>query len=109
VHNLRKFISNDKDTAKKRNSQAINKFYNENRLFHEHQVDSTDDKEESQEVVPVEVLVLEHDVGDDSEDSQRDTLLYDLELYEVEGATVAFEAQSVGRHLAAILEESDAP
>ena len=109
VHILRKLISNDKDTEKKRNSQAINKFYNENRLFHKYQVDGTDDEQESQEVVPVEVLVLEHDVGYDCEDSQRDTFLYDLELYEVKGSSVAFEAQTIGRYLAAILEESDAP
>ena len=54
-------------------------------------------------------VVLEHDVGDDGKDGQRDALLYNFQLHEVEGASVLDEAQTVGRHLTAILKEGDAP
>ena len=59
-------------------------------------------------MVPVQVCALKHDVGNDAEDGQRDTLLDDLQLDETEGATVIDKAQTVGRHLAAVLEEGNA-
>ena len=52
---------------------------------------------------------LEHDVGNDAEHGQRDTLLDDLQLNEVEGSAVFYESQTVGRYLTAVLEEGDAP
>ena len=60
-------------------------------------------------MVPMQVSALEHDVGNDAEHSQRDALLDDLQLNEVEGASIFYEAQTVGRHLATILKEGDAP
>ena len=60
-------------------------------------------------MVPVEILMLEHDVGDDGKDSQRDTLLHDLQLYQREGTAVADEAHAVGWHLTAVFKEGDAP
>ena len=54
-------------------------------------------------------VVLEHDVGDDGKDGQRDTFLYHLQLHQVEGTSVLDEAQTVGGHLAAVFEESNAP
>ena len=48
------------------------------RLFHKHQIDGTDNQEESQNMVPMQVSALEHNVGDDAEDGQRDALLDDL-------------------------------
>ena len=60
-------------------------------------------------MVPVQVCALKHDVGNDAEDGQRDTLLDDLQLDEAEGAAVIDKAQTVGRHLAAVLEEGNAP
>ena len=60
-------------------------------------------------MVPVQVCALKHDVGNDAEDGQRDTLLYNLQLDEVEGAAVLDKAQTVGWHLTAVLEEGNAP
>ena len=60
-------------------------------------------------MVPVELLVLEDEVGNDSKDHQRDALLDDLELHEVEGATIVDEANAVGRNLTTVLEEGDHP
>ena len=57
----------------------------------------------------MQVSALEHDVGNDAEHSQRDTLLDDLQLNEVEGSSVFYEAQTIGRHLTAVLKEGDAP
>ena len=71
-------------------------------LFHKDEVDGADDEQEGQDVVPVQMGALKHDVGYDAEDGQRDALLYDLQLYKVEGTAVFYEAHAVGRHLAAI-------
>ena len=57
----------------------------------------------------MQVLALEHDVGNDRKDGQRNALLHHLQLYQREGAAVAYEAQPVGGHLAAVLEEGNAP
>ena len=54
-------------------------------------------------------LHAEGDDGEEDEDSEGDDLLYDLELHEVEGASVALEAEADGGHLQAILEEGDVP
>ena len=78
-------------------------------LSHENQVNGADNKEEGQDVVPVQVGALEHNVGDDAEYGQRDTLLNDLQLDEVKGTAVLDKAQSVGRHLTAVFKEGDAP
>ena len=60
-------------------------------------------------MVPVQVGALKHDVGDDAENSQRDTLLNDLQLDKIEGTAVLNEAQSIGGHLTAVFEEGNAP
>ena len=60
-------------------------------------------------MVPVQVGALEHDVGNDAEDGQRDALLDDLQLNEVERAAVLDESQTVGGYLTTILKEGNAP
>ena len=50
-------------------------------LFHKYQVNSTNDEQERQNVIPMKVLSLKKNVGDDGEDRQTDTLLYYLELH----------------------------
>ena len=77
--------------------------------FHEDEVDGGDEAEGCGGMIPVELLVLEDEVGDDGEDHQRDALLDDLELHEVEGTAVVDEADAVGRHLTAVFEEGDHP
>ena len=52
-------------------------------------------------MIPVQMGALEQDVGNHAEDGQRDTLLDDLQLNEVEGTTVLDESNSIGRNLAA--------
>ena len=52
---------------------------------------------------------LEHDVGYYTENGQRDALLNNLQLNEVEGSAVFDKPQSVGGNLATILKEGNAP
>ena len=50
-------------------------------LFHKYQVNSTNDEQERQNVIPMKVLSLKKNVGNDGEDRQTDTLLYNFELH----------------------------
>ena len=78
-------------------------------LFHKYQVNSTNDEQERQNVIPMKVLSLKKNVGDDGEDTETDALLDDLELNEIERTAIAIESHTVGRHLTAILKERYAP
>ena len=60
-------------------------------------------------MVPMQALSLKENVGYHCKYAKTDTLLYHLQLYQAERAAVALEAHPVGRHLAAILEESNSP
>ena len=77
--------------------------------LHKHKVDGGDEAAEGGEMVPVQALALEEDVGDDGEDDERHALLYHFELHEGEGAAVGLEPDAVGRHLTTIFEEGDGP
>ena len=77
--------------------------------FHEDEVDGGDEAEGCGGMVPVELLVLEDEVGNDGEDHQRDALLDNLELHEVEGTSVVDEPDTVGRYLTAVFEEGNHP
>ncbi len=79
------------------------------KLFHEYQIDGTDDKEECQNVVPVQVGALEQDVGNNSKDGQRYALLDNFQLNQVEGTSVVDEAHPVGWYLTAVLKEGYHP
>ena len=57
----------------------------------------------------MQVSALEHDVGNDAEHSQRDTLLDDLQLNKIEGTSVFNKADAIGRHLTTIFKKSDTP
>ena len=78
-------------------------------LFHENEIDCTNDEQEGQNVIPVQVSALKQDVGDDGKDAQRYTFLDDLQLYKIERTAVALEADAVGRNLTTILKESNHP
>ena len=60
-------------------------------------------------MVPVQVCALKQNVGYHAEYGQRDTLLDNLQLNEVEGTTVLDESNSIGGNLTAILEEGYHP
>ena len=60
-------------------------------------------------MIPVQMGALEHDVGDYAEDGQRDALLDNLQLNEVERTSVLNEANTIGGNLTAILEEGYHP
>ena len=60
-------------------------------------------------MIPMQMRALEHDVGNDAEYGQRYAFLDDLQLNEVERPAVFKESQTVGWHLAAILEEGYHP
>ena len=60
-------------------------------------------------MVPVELLVLEEDVGNGGEDHQRDALLDDLELDKVERTAIVDKTYAIGRNLTAVLKEGNRP
>ena len=60
-------------------------------------------------MIPVKRLSLETEGQDEWENNQRDALLNDLELDEVEGTAIVDKADAVGRNLAAVLEEGNHP
>ena len=75
----------------------------------ENEIDRQDQQAESDEVVVGEGLVLEEEEHEYGEDGERQELLDDLELPEVEGAAVVDEPDAVGRHHETVLNERDAP
>lgn len=78
-------------------------------LLHKHQIHGGNKQDEGCEMVPMQTLALEQNAGHDSENHERDTLLYHLELNERERAAIALKSDSIGWHLAAIFEEGYAP
>ena len=78
-------------------------------LLHEHEVDGGNEAEEGCKVVPVQILTLEENVGNDGEDDEGYAFLYHLELNQWEGAAVVDKANTVGGYLTAVLKESDSP
>ena len=78
-------------------------------LLHKDEIDGANDEQEGQNVVPMQVVALKHNVRDDGENGQRNTFLNDFQLHERERTAVVDEAETVGRHLAAILEKGDGP
>ena len=60
-------------------------------------------------MVPVELLMLKDEIGDDSKHHEGDALLDDLQLYKVEGTTVVDKSDTVGWNLAAVLEKGNHP
>ena len=54
--------------------------------------------DECGEMVPVQMLSLENQVGNDAEHDEGDDLLYDLQLHQRERPAVVDEADTVGRH-----------
>ena len=80
-----------------------------NVLFHENQIYSTDDEKECQYMVPMEVLPLKQNVGNNGKHTQTDTFLNYLELHQIKGTAIAVESHSVGWYLTAIFQESYSP
>ena len=78
-------------------------------LLHKHEIYGTNNEEESQHMIPVNVLSLKHDIGYNGEDHQADALLDNLELYQTEWSSIGFKSYAVGRHLTAIFEECYSP
>ena len=77
--------------------------------LHKDEVDSGYETKGCGGVVPVQLLMLEDEISNHRKHHQRDTLLDDLQLNEVERPAVVHEADAVGRHLTAILEEGNHP
>lgn len=57
----------------------------------------------------MQILPLKQDVGNYGKDGETDALLNDLQLHKIERSAIALKSHTVGRHLAAILEEGYAP
>lgn len=76
-------------------------------LLHKDEIDGANDEQEGQNMVPMQVVALKHNVRDDGENGQRNTFLNDFQLHERERTAVVDEAEAVGGHLAAIFEKGD--
>ena len=81
----------------------------ESNLFHENEINGGYQAEEGCEVIPVQALSLEENVGDDGEYDERHAFLYHLELDQGEGTAIVDESDAVGWHLATVFEEGDSP
>ena len=60
-------------------------------------------------MVPMQMSALEHDVGNNTEYSQRDALLNDLQLDEIERSAVLDEAETISRNLTAVFKKGYHP
>lgn len=60
-------------------------------------------------MIPLQMLTLKQHTCNQRKDRKTDDLLYDLELDKREGTSVTGKANTIGRHLQAILEESNTP
>ena len=77
--------------------------------FHKDKIDSPHQAERCRSVVPVQLFVLKDEVGNDGKYHQGDALLDHLQLHQVEWSTVIHKADTVGRHLTAVLEKGNHP
>ena len=82
----------DKLELSQRFIESLPKSFVKRHLLHENQIDGADNEKECQDVVPVQMSALKHDIGNNAEYSQRDAFLNNLQLYEVEGSAVLDEA-----------------
>lgn len=78
-------------------------------LFHKYKIYRTDDEEKGENVIPMQTLPLEENVGYDGEHAEADAFLNHFELYQVERASVSLETDAVGRNLTAIFKEGYSP
>ena len=60
-------------------------------------------------MIPMQMLPLEENVGNDTEDNQGDDFLYDFQLHQREWSAVVDEADSVGWHQEAVLNAGNHP
>jgi hypothetical protein len=78
-------------------------------LFHEDKINRADDEQKGEDMVPVEVCALKHNVRNDTEHRNGNALLNHFKLNDVEGTSVAVEAETVGGHLTTVFKEGDSP
>ena len=57
----------------------------------------------------MQVCALKHDVGDDAEHRQRDALLNDFQLDEVERSAILYKPETVGWNLTTIFKKGNHP
>ena len=78
-------------------------------MLFENEINGGHQTAEGHHVVPMERFSAEERRDDYGEDNQRHHFLNHLKLYERKRTTVVNEADAVGRYLAAIFKEGDAP
>ena len=78
-------------------------------LFQKNEENCHDKAEKCREMIPLKALSLEHYSDKYCEYCQRNYLLDDFKLHQVERTAVFDETDSVGRNLSAIFEECDSP
>ena len=79
------------------------------RLSHEHKIDCANETEEGGEVIPVEAFVLEHEMCQNREYNEGNTLLDYFQLHQGKRSSVSNKADTVCRHLTTVFEESNKP
>lgn len=75
----------------------------------EHKIDCQHETEESRYMIPLQLLPLKENIGNDTEDHEGDNLLDNLELHEGEGTSVALKTQTIGRYLTAVFQKGYEP
>lgn len=60
-------------------------------------------------MVPMQTLTLKHNVGKYGKYHEAYTLLYNFQLYQIEGPSVGLKTDSVGRNLTAIFKKCYSP
>lgn len=80
-----------------------------NSLFHKDKVDGGNETEGSGCMIPMERLPLKYYVGDYCKDDERNALLNNFQLHQVERSPITDEANAIGWYLTTILEESYHP
>ena len=78
-------------------------------LFHEHEYDGKDYEKETDCVIPLKPLAVEHERDDEGKDNERRNFLNHLQLEERERAAVDVGADTIGGHQEAVLNESHSP
>ena len=78
-------------------------------LLHKDEVDGGNEADEGCQMIPMQTLALEEDIGNDGEDDKGNTFLYHLELNQREWSAIVDKAHAVGRHLTTVFKEGYRP
>ena len=77
--------------------------------FHKNKINRCHQTERRNSMIPVELLMLENEIRQYGKHHQRDALLNNLQLNQIERSAIACKTYSVGRNLTTVFEECYRP